>query len=125
VVGSLLELQHQRDLRDVGCPGALSPGPETSSIVVDAGSNVAWGAALVDTLGQSFVRRRRLLIFATTQGKDIRAMLQLLLSQFDEVILTRYMNNPRFVPPEELAAAVKAEMTTLGKVIKDVGIRVN
>ena len=31
-------------------------------------------------------------------------MLEQLLGQFDEVIFTRYLNNPRGVPPEELQA---------------------
>ncbi len=58
-------------------------------------------------LTESFSVRRRLLLFATTQEKDIRGMLAILLPQFDAVIFTRYLNNPRAVPPEELAAAAE------------------
>ena len=45
---------------------------------------------------------RRLLIFATTHDKDVRGMLQCLLDHFDEVYFTRYANNLRAVPPQEL-----------------------
>ena len=34
-------------------------------------------------------------------------MLRLLLGQFDEVLLTRYLDNPRAVPPEELQAIAR------------------
>ncbi len=46
----------------------------------------------------------RLLVFATTQDKDVRGMMALLLPQFDSVLLTRYNNNPRGVPVAELLA---------------------
>lgn len=34
-------------------------------------------------------------------------MLKLLLAHFDRIIFTRYINNPRGVPPEELVAVAK------------------
>ena len=71
-------------------------------MVLDAAHNAASIAALVETLDESFSVGRRLLVFATTQEKDIRGMLQRLLGNFDHVIFTRYLNNPRGVPPEEL-----------------------
>jgi dihydrofolate synthase/folylpolyglutamate synthase len=73
------------------------------AVVLDAAHNVASVEALVAVLDQSFSARRRLLVFATTQEKDARGMLGWLLGRFDEVIFTRYVNNPRSVPPEELA----------------------
>ena len=71
------------------------------AIVVDAAHNRASVEALVRVLGESFSVRRRLLVFATTQEKDIRGMLAILLPQFEVVIFTRYLNNPRAVPPQE------------------------
>lgn len=73
-------------------------------IVVDAAHNLASVDALVRVLDETFSARRRLLVFATTQEKDLRGMLARLAGRFDHVILTRYVNNPRGVPPEELAA---------------------
>ncbi len=78
------------------------------AVVIDAAHNVASVTALIRVLDESFSARRRVLIFATTQEKDIRGMLAELLGQFDHVILTRYLDNPRAVPVEELAAAASA-----------------
>jgi dihydrofolate synthase/folylpolyglutamate synthase len=78
------------------------------TVVVDAAHNAASVGALVDTLDESFSVRRRLLVFATTQEKDIPGMLDRVLGRFEEVVFTRYLNNPRAVPPEELAAIAKS-----------------
>ena len=69
---------------------------------------------MVETLDESFSAGRRLLVFATTQEKDLRGMLQCLLGRFDHVIFTRYLNNPRGVPPEELQA-LAATMSPLAR----------
>ena len=42
-----------------------------------------------------------MLVFATTQDKDVRGMLALLLPRVDDDV-TRYMKNPRGVPLSEL-----------------------
>ena len=82
-------------------PGASrSRGGRRSCL--DAAHNVASIQALVETLEESFSVARRLLIFATTHDKDVRGMLQCLLDHFDEVYFTRYSNNLRAVPPQEL-----------------------
>ena len=44
-------------------------------------------------------------IFAASEEKDFRGMFRQALHQFDQVVFTRYLDNPRAVPPEELAAA--------------------
>ena len=77
------------------------------AVVLDTAHNVASIAALVQTLDESFAVDRRLLVFATTRDKDVRGMLQCLLGRFDEIAFTRYVENPRSVPPEELAALAK------------------
>ena len=59
---------------------------------------------MLSNMDESFSARRRLLIFATTAEKELRAMLERLLGRFDQVVFTRYLNNPRAVPPEELQA---------------------
>jgi dihydrofolate synthase/folylpolyglutamate synthase len=80
------------------------------AVVIDSAHNVASVDALVRVLDESFSARRRLLVFAATYEKDVRGMLSRLLGKFDHVILTRYLNNPRAVPPEEVGA-VAAELT--------------
>ena len=72
-------------------------------VVVDAAHNVASIQALVDVLDEAFPEvRSRILIFATSQDKDLAGMLRCLLPKFSSVILTRYLNNPRYVEPVEL-----------------------
>ncbi len=80
------------------------------AVVIDGAHNVASVAALIRVLNEHFSAPRRLLVFAATQGKDVRGMLEQLVDEFDTVILTRYLDNPRAVPLEELVA-VATELT--------------
>ncbi len=92
----------RRGLLEVRCPARVEVVALRPAVVIDAAHNVASVAALLEALSASFKPRRRVLVFATTLEKDHRGMLSLLLPWFDEVIFTRYQNNPRGVPPEEL-----------------------
>jgi dihydrofolate synthase / folylpolyglutamate synthase len=100
------EMAIRRGLAKVYWPARVEIVGRQPTIVVDAAHNVASIQSLVATLKESFRARRRLLVFATTQGKDVRGMLQVLLPHFEAVILTRYVNNPRSVDPGELATLV-------------------
>jgi dihydrofolate synthase / folylpolyglutamate synthase len=91
-------------LADVTWPARIEVVARRPTVVLDAAHNAASIEALVGVLAESFSVKRRFLIFATTQEKDIHGMLETLLGAFDEVIFTRYQNNPRGVPPEELQA---------------------
>lgn len=97
-------------LADVVWPARVELIARRPAIVVDAAHNLASIDALLRVLQESFSVRRRLLVFATTREKDILGMLGRLLGSFDEVVFTRYLNNPRAVPPEELEA-VAAELS--------------
>jgi dihydrofolate synthase/folylpolyglutamate synthase len=77
------------------------------AIVIDAAHNVASAQALLDVLEESFQVDRRILVFATTQEKDVRGMLACLIDRFDEVILTRYLNSPRAFPLEDLESVAR------------------
>jgi dihydrofolate synthase / folylpolyglutamate synthase len=90
-------------LAAVACPARIEIVARQPLVVIDAAHNRASVEALVAVLQESFAAGRRWLIFATTQGKDLRGMLEVLLPAFDRVILTRYTDNPRSVPPETLA----------------------
>ena len=92
----------QRALAGLSWPARVQVVSRRPAVVLDAAHNVASIQALVETLEESFSAARRLLIFATTHDKDVRGMLQCLLGHFDEVYFTRYSNNSRAVPPEEL-----------------------
>ena len=90
-------------LAQASCPARVEVVRGQPTVVIDAAHNVASIEALLATLDESFSCRRRVLVFATTQDKDCEGMLRALLPAFDTVVLTRYRNNPRYVPPEELA----------------------
>jgi dihydrofolate synthase/folylpolyglutamate synthase len=94
-------------LAGVRWPARVEVVARRPAVVVDAAHNAASIASLLTTLDESFVARRRWLVFATTQDKPVREMLAQLLPRFDGVVLTRYFNNPRYVPVEELAAVAR------------------
>ena len=92
----------RRALAGLSWPARLQVVSRRPAVVLDAAHNVASIEALVETLDESFSAARRLLIFATTQDKDVRGMLQCLLDHFDEVYFTRHSHASRAVPPQEL-----------------------
>jgi dihydrofolate synthase/folylpolyglutamate synthase len=93
-----------RALAGLACPARIELLARQPAVVLDAAHNVASAEALLETLAESFSATRRLLIFAATRDKDYRGMLARLLRCFDEVFFTCYLDNPRAVPPQELAA---------------------
>jgi dihydrofolate synthase/folylpolyglutamate synthase len=97
----------RKGLAGISWPARVELIARRPAIVVDAAHNRASVEALVQVLAESFSVRRRLLVFATTKEKDVRGMLAVLLPQFDAVIFTRYLNNPRAVEPHELAAVAE------------------
>ena len=72
---------------------------EAPWLVVDGAHNVASAEALADTLRTCFPPTRRTLVFGTTRDKDLRGQLRALVPLFDTLIATRYVENPRAVPP--------------------------
>ena len=106
----LPEAAIRRGLGEVSCPGRIEIVRRRPVVVIDTAHNPASIEALVGVLRDSFSVRRRLLMFAATQEKDLRGMIGHLLEAFDDVVLTRYKDNPRAVPPEELQALAE-EMT--------------
>lgn len=78
-------------------------------VVVDAAHNVAAIDALVKTL-QPLTSRERVLIFATSRDKDTHGILSRLANDFDRVILTQFVKNPRAVPRQQLEGIATAEL---------------
>jgi dihydrofolate synthase/folylpolyglutamate synthase len=97
-------------LAEASCPARVELVARRPAVIIDAAHNVASVEALLGVLAESFSARRRLLVFATTREKDARGMLSRLAACFDDVIFTRYLSNPRAVPPEELEA-IAAELS--------------
>ncbi len=94
-------------LANVDWPARVEPLSRRPTIVLDTAHNSSSVDALVRVLNESFSAKHRLLVFSASIGKDIRSMLECLLGAFDEVILTQYLNNPRAVPADKLAATAQ------------------
>ncbi|MBN2291941.1 MAG: bifunctional folylpolyglutamate synthase/dihydrofolate synthase [Pirellulales bacterium] len=84
------------------CAGRVEVLRHRPLVVIDTAHNRASIEALVATLDESFQARRRMLVFATTQEKDINGMFAALRGRFDRVLFTQYRSNPRGIPPREL-----------------------
>ena len=86
-------------------PARVEVVGEQPWLVIDGAHNAASAAALADTLETCFPPTRRTLVFGTTREKDLEGQLRALLPLFDVIIATRYVENPRSVAPEDIAAA--------------------
>lgn len=94
-------------LASVQCAARLQLVRRSPDVVLDVAHNVASIEALLKTLDECFIPRQRALLFAASHDKDVEGMLRRLLPRFDLVVLTRYCNNPRAVPPEVLSAMAR------------------
>ena len=81
---------------------------ESPWVVIDGAHNVASAQALADDAADLLPASPRTLIFGTTRDKDLPGQLRALLPLFDTLIATRYVENPRSVPPEDIALAIAA-----------------
>lgn len=71
-------------------------------VLLDVAHNLASIEALLETLQTEFPGRKRVGIFAFSRDKDQVGMLRLLLPAFQRVVLTRFVENPRATPTEQL-----------------------
>jgi dihydrofolate synthase/folylpolyglutamate synthase len=78
------------------------------TVILDVAHNPASIEALLGVLRQRWPGRRRILVFASSKDKDYAGMLKLLLPEFDAIVLTRYVHNPRAADPAELLAVASA-----------------
>jgi dihydrofolate synthase/folylpolyglutamate synthase len=75
-------------------------------VILDVAHNRASVEALLEAIPRAAYRRKTL-VFAASQDKDIAGMIEVIMPFFDQVILTRYLENPRAVPPPVLAEACR------------------
>jgi dihydrofolate synthase/folylpolyglutamate synthase len=87
-------------------PARVEVAGQQPYLVIDGAHNVASAVALVDTLRTYFPPTRRTLVFGTSREKDLVGQLRALLPSFDLIIATQYVENPRAVAPQTVAAAV-------------------
>ena len=96
------EAEIRQGLANVRCPGRIEVIGRRPLVVVDAAHNVASVRALCEVMNQELRTEKRWLVFGTSGDKDIEGMLSVLLPEFDEVVLTRYLTNPRAASPPDL-----------------------
>jgi dihydrofolate synthase / folylpolyglutamate synthase len=78
------------------------------TVIVDAAHNWAAVGALIQTLRARPSDGRRLLVFAGTRDKDVSGLLRQLIPEFDTLIFTQYVTNPRAMPAEQLFALAQS-----------------
>ncbi len=83
-------------------PGRIELVQAEPPVILDVAHNVASIEALLATLRGEYAGRSRVGIFAFSRDKDQPGMLRRLLPEFDKVVFTRFVENPRAVPPEQL-----------------------
>jgi dihydrofolate synthase/folylpolyglutamate synthase len=105
----------QIGLARVRWPMRIEVVAQRPTVIVDAGHNWESVSALGRTLEESFAlpscerpTARRVLVFAATKDKDVVGIARQLLPHFDAVILTRYLKNPRAVPPRTLLRLIQS-----------------
>ena len=96
-----------RGFAHLNWPARVEVLAESPWLVVDGAHNVASAKALAETLRTCFPPSPLTLVFGTTREKDLHGQLQALLPLAETIVATRYIENPRSVPPEEVADAVR------------------
>jgi dihydrofolate synthase/folylpolyglutamate synthase len=94
-------------LSEVSWPARLEVVGRRPLVVLDCAHNVASAEALVETLQSTFPPLRRWLVFAGSADKDLSGILGVLAPHFTHAFLTRYGNNPRSLPAEDVAALLR------------------
>lgn len=113
-------------LSKVTLPGRAELIAERPAILLDIAHNPASMEALAETLKNyipAFTNdKKRHLVFAASREKDVANMLAPILPLFDEIWLTKYIENPRSMPLDQLCQVAKKFS---GDVDNDVNIAEN
>lgn len=100
-------------LAAVHLPARIERIADRPLVILDAAHNVASMESLVETLRPLLAATAargapRVLLFAASADKQIEEMLACCRGQFDRVVVTRYLTNPRAATTERLVAACAA-----------------
>jgi dihydrofolate synthase/folylpolyglutamate synthase len=97
-----------RGLAEVVWPARIEVLRRSPTVVLDTAHNIPSVEALVTTL-RPLVRNggRKAVVFAVSSDKQYAEMLRTLAGFFDHFHLTKYGNNPRCVPPDQLADTLR------------------
>ena len=97
----------RRGLAAARCDARIEVIRRRPDVILDVAHNVASIQAIVEVLREQFPSGRRVLLFASSRDKDVPGMLRLLLPEFDQIVLTRYLTNPRAVAVKELHSLIR------------------
>jgi dihydrofolate synthase/folylpolyglutamate synthase len=81
------------------------------NVIADVAHNVASVQALVEVVRREFPTGKRILLFASSRDKDIPGMLRVLLPEFNQIVLTRFVTNPRAVEVDELHSLARETLS--------------
>lgn len=96
-------------LRSTHWPLRFEVFDQNPTIVLDAAHNPDSMKAVAKVLsGAEWSNRRRVLVFAASADKDARSMIEIINLHFDHVVYTRFLENPRSLPPEQLLAIAES-----------------
>jgi dihydrofolate synthase/folylpolyglutamate synthase len=95
-----------RGLATLKWPARAEVLRERPWVVVDGAHNPASAVALAEALRTCFPPGPRTLVFGASREKDFRSQLVALLPEFDRIVCTRYLENPRAVPPADVAETI-------------------
>jgi dihydrofolate synthase/folylpolyglutamate synthase len=90
------------------CPARIELIGTQPTVVLDAAHNAASATALAQTIGSCFPGRRRRLLFAIAREKQAADVLLPLAPLFEEIVITRFLSNPRAADPQVLAEAARS-----------------
>ena len=92
----------RRGLLQTRCQARIDLVRSHPAVIADVAHNVASIEALVGVVRREFSSGKKILVFASSRDKDVPGMLRVLLPEFDHVVLTKFVTNPRAVEVEEL-----------------------
>ncbi len=105
---------HIRDgLASAGIAGRTEIVSRRPLVMLDIAHNVASVNALANTIRELPEWKsafRKTLIMAVSEEKDAAGMLTTLLKVFDHIVFTKYQNNPRGIPANELMKLAQAQI---------------
>jgi dihydrofolate synthase/folylpolyglutamate synthase len=89
-------------------PCRIQQVSHSPKLILDTAHNVASISSLVSTLKETFGPIRTSYVFSCSKDKEYDAMLELLMGGADELVLTQYTTNPRYVPLELLESVARS-----------------
>ncbi|MFO0936154.1 MAG: folylpolyglutamate synthase/dihydrofolate synthase family protein [Gemmataceae bacterium] len=105
---SISEMSLRTGLSQTQWPARIELVSKKPTIILDTAHNEPSIEALLETIREKFpVSGKKRLIFAVSNDKPFEKMLAQLSSEFDEIFLTKYGNNPRCVSPEQLSEILR------------------